>query len=49
MSDRIQKADFYFNNGFNCSQAVFAAFAEYLNLDKETTLKIASGFGGGNP
>ena len=36
-----------FSEGFNCSQAVFAAFAPGLGLDKETALKIASSFGGG--
>ncbi|MEN6383990.1 MAG: C-GCAxxG-C-C family protein [Phycisphaerales bacterium] len=33
--------------GFSCSQAIFAAFAERFNLDKETALKISSSFGGG--
>ncbi|WP_423129321.1 C-GCAxxG-C-C family protein [Gaoshiqia sp. Z1-71] len=31
----------------NCSQSVLSAFANDLNLDQETALKIASGFGGG--
>lgn len=33
-----------FAEGFNCSQAVLSAYAD---LDDETALKIASGFGGG--
>lgn len=32
---------------FNCCQATISAFAEELNLDMETALKISSGFGGG--
>lgn len=36
-----------FKNGLNCSQAVLVSFAEELNLDKETAIKIASSFGGG--
>ncbi|PKM49764.1 MAG: hypothetical protein CVV02_14235 [Firmicutes bacterium HGW-Firmicutes-7] len=36
-----------FNNGFNCSQAVLSVFCDDLGFDKETALKISSGFGGG--
>ncbi|MBI5384675.1 MAG: C_GCAxxG_C_C family protein [Verrucomicrobia bacterium] len=36
-----------FKQGFNCSQAVLAAFAGRLGLDREAALKIAAGFGGG--
>lgn len=36
-----------FKRGCNCSQAVLLAFADELNLDKETATKIASSFGGG--
>ena len=36
-----------FAQGFNCSQAVFAVFAEKYGLSKETALKIGCGFGGG--
>jgi C_GCAxxG_C_C family probable redox protein len=36
-----------FKSGCNCSQAVFAEYAEEYGLDSETALKIASGFGGG--
>jgi len=36
-----------FGEGFICSQAVFAAFAEDLGLDIKMSLKIANGFGGG--
>ena len=33
--------------GFNCSQAVFSAFAPELGLDRETALRVAAAFGGG--
>jgi C_GCAxxG_C_C family probable redox protein len=36
-----------FRDGFNCAQAVFAAAAPSLGLDRETALRVAGGFGGG--
>jgi C_GCAxxG_C_C family probable redox protein len=36
-----------FKQGYNCSQAVFAAFSEEMGIDFETALKISSSFGGG--
>jgi C_GCAxxG_C_C family probable redox protein len=36
-----------FSQSFNCSQAVFSAFAPQFGLDKDTALKLASPFGGG--
>jgi C_GCAxxG_C_C family probable redox protein len=36
-----------FRQGFSCSQAVAAAFAEDFGLDRETALRLAQGFGGG--
>jgi C_GCAxxG_C_C family probable redox protein len=36
-----------FEEGFNCSQAVFAAHAPNLGLDRETALKMGGPFGGG--
>ena len=41
------KAVELFAQGFNCSQAVAAAFAERLGVDEETCLKAAAAFGGG--
>ena len=37
----------YFENGYNCCQAVALAFQEVIGLDKETLAKLASSFGGG--
>ncbi len=36
-----------FLEGYNCAQAVFAAFGDITGYDKETALKISSSFGGG--
>ena len=36
-----------FRGGANCAQAVFAAFADDLGIDKETALRMSSPFGGG--
>ena len=36
-----------FEDNFDCAQTVFSHFAEELDLDEETALKIAAGFGGG--
>jgi C_GCAxxG_C_C family probable redox protein len=45
--DRIDLASQCFREGFNCSQAVFSAYAPDLGLDRETALKAAAAFGGG--
>lgn len=47
MSDRAVKGKNYFLEGYNCSQSVALAFADIVNVDKETLLKMASCFGGG--
>ena len=45
--DRIEKAEELFRSGCNCSQSVFAAFADELGLDEELAKRIACGLGGG--
>lgn len=45
--NHVEKAEYYFSNNFNCSQAVFATFAEELGMDVETALKIGTPFGSG--
>ena len=47
MSDNVERAISYFEEGFNCAQSVVAAFGPGLGLDKETALKVAGAFGGG--
>lgn len=36
-----------FEQGFSCSQAVFAAFAGDQGLDRDASMKVAQAFGGG--
>lgn len=45
--NHVEKAEEYFCNNFNCSQAVFTTFATEMGLDKEVALRIATQFGGG--
>ena len=45
--NHVDKAEEYFNNNFNCSQAVFTTFATELGVEEELALKIATQFGGG--
>ncbi len=44
---RADKARELFLKGFNCSQAVFAAFADVMNIDESTALRLSAPFGGG--
>ena len=46
MDHRKQAGDL-FCEGYNCAQAVFLAFADVTGFDKETALRLSSGFGGG--
>lgn len=45
--NHIKKAEENFIKGYNCAQAVFAAFSTELNIDESTALKLSSSFGGG--
>jgi len=36
-----------FEGGFNCPQAILAAFADDFDLDETTALRLGGGFGGG--
>lgn len=47
MGERSEKAVALFKQGYNCSQSVFAAFADRYGMDEETALKVSSSFGGG--
>lgn len=44
---REEKAAELFKKGYNCAQAVAAAFCEETGLSEEQTAKLVSGFGGG--
>ena len=43
----VQQAVENFKQGYNCCQAVVAAFAPYYNLDQDMALRVSAGFGGG--
>lgn len=47
MKNRSDIAVEKFLEGYNCSQAVFFAFCDDLNIDKNLALKLACGFGAG--
>lgn len=42
-----EKAESLFLGGYNCSQAVAAAFAEEINMSDEEIARLTMGFGGG--
>jgi C_GCAxxG_C_C family probable redox protein len=43
----IESAVSRFRDGCSCSQAVFSTYAETMDWDRETALKVSAGFGGG--
>jgi C_GCAxxG_C_C family probable redox protein len=47
MTSRLETALDFFSKDFNCSQSVLYCFSDILNTDKDTLLKIATGFGAG--
>lgn len=42
-----EKAGELFLAGYNCAQAVFAAFCDLTGIDEKTALRLSSSFGGG--
>lgn len=45
--ERSEKALYYFDNKYNCAQAVLVSFAGQLGLSEDEALRVASAFGGG--
>ena len=45
--DHVAKAVQYYEEGYMCSQAVFAAFAEQFGITEKQALQIGACFGGG--
>ena len=45
--NRAEQAASYFNDGYNCAQAVAMAFSDLTGMDEKTTARLISGFGGG--
>ncbi|MFX1311199.1 MAG: C-GCAxxG-C-C family protein [Promethearchaeota archaeon] len=43
----IEKAINSFIKNFNCAQSILSSYAAEYGLDKDTALKLATGFGGG--
>jgi C_GCAxxG_C_C family probable redox protein len=47
MQTKLDNAVTTFRGGYNCAQAVLSAHCEDLNLDRNTALRLACGFGAG--
>ncbi|MCC8097040.1 MAG: C-GCAxxG-C-C family protein [Eubacterium sp.] len=47
MDEKLNLAEQYYKNGYNCAQAVFCAFADELGLEEKAAYNLAEGFGGG--
>ncbi len=47
IEQRVEKARELHRSGFNCCQAVVAAYADVFGLDQTTALQISASFGGG--
>ena len=45
--NRADRAEELFRQGYNCSQSVFAAFADAVGMTTEEAAKLASPFGAG--
>lgn len=45
--NKAEQAKQHFLNGYNCAQAVLAAFAADFGLDEKTALTLSACFGGG--
>jgi C_GCAxxG_C_C family probable redox protein len=47
MKNRVEDAVELFKSGYNCAQAVFAAYADFYGVERELALKLSSSFGQG--
>lgn len=47
LETKVNHAISYFEQGYNCSQAVFMAYSDIYGIEPETAAKLASSFGGG--
>ena len=45
--NRVDKAERLFREGYNCAQAVVAAFCDLYGMDEELALRISASFGAG--
>ncbi len=44
---KVEDAISYFKDKYNCAQSILGPFSVQYGLDKNTALKLATGFGGG--
>lgn len=47
MESRVEKAATLFEEGYNCSQSVFMAYADLIGMDESTAKQVSLGLGGG--
>ncbi len=47
IESRVSTAITFFEQGYNCSQAVFMAYSDIYGIEPETAAKLATSFGGG--
>ena len=47
MQSRTEQAIALFKEGYNCSQAVFATYADLFGIEKEMALRVSASFGAG--
>ena len=47
IEERVAHAKEYFAKGYNCSQAVLLAYADYYGIDKDTAAMLSAPLGGG--
>lgn len=47
MESRVEKALELFKSGYNCSQAVFVAYADLFGIDETSAARLSASFGGG--
>lgn len=45
--DRVKQAVSLMRSGFNCTQAVLSTYADLFGLDRQTALRLSTGFGVG--
>lgn len=47
IDSRVKLAVNFFEQGYNCAQAVFMAYSDLYGIEAETAAKLATSFGGG--
>ena len=47
METREEKAIKAFKEGYNCAQSIMVAYADLMEVDEKTAVRMASSFGGG--